>query len=437
MKNTLTCACVVALLLTTACRKRTPVDEVSLDQSGIVVSEPEPTNISLPWAQWRGPSGDGLADDQVLPVQWSSSKNVQWSSDIPGRGHSSPIVVGDMVVVGTAVEKDSKQMVVAYDLETGSERWQTVVHKDGFPSQGDVHAKATHANSTLVSDGRQLITAHLNRTRVFVTALDLDGKQLWQTDIGAFGSKFGYAPSPVLYKSLVVVAADNFGGGYLVGLDRASGEVAWRRSRGDSSSYSSPHIATVGGVDQLLITGGDRLASYDPATGTPLWETKCISDATCGTVITTSEQIFASGGYPDKETVCLSATGERIWSNNTGVYEPSMITDGENVFAITDSGIANCWSAEDGAKRWRQRLGGNFSSSPVLCNGQVYVADLSGNCHVFAASGDSFQRIAENKLGSDCYASPAIADGSLFFRVGIGQGATRTEKLFRITESTD
>ncbi len=425
------------LLTTSACRKSTPVKEVSVTASGIAISEHDMTSVAGQWAQWRGPHGNGVVDDQAIPTSWSSTENVRWSSDVPGRGHSSPIVVGGLVVLGTAMESESKQMVVAYDQATGEKRWETVVHEGGFPNSRDVHQKATHANGTLASDGNLLVTAHLNSDRIFVTALDMNGEQVWQRDIGAFASKFGYAPSPILYKSFVIVAADNFGGGYLVALDLKTGEVAWRRKRGNANSYSSPAVATVGEVDQILITGNNSLSSYDPATGEPLWQTECISEATCGTVITTPDRIVASGGYPEKETVCLSATGEKLWSNQTKAYEPSLITDGQHVFAVSDSGIATCWQLESGEEVWKKRIGGKFSSSPVLCNGTIYVADLSGNCYLFEASGEAYKQLQKNQLGNDCYASPAVVDGAMYFRVGVSQGPSRREKLYCIGDKVE
>lgn len=433
MNKLLTMLLIASFAAPFGCRKQTPVDEVSLSQSGVVITERDLSALAGDWPQWRGPNGNGIAPDQELPTLWGESSNVKWMSEVPGRGHGSPIVVGDLVVLGSAVDSQQEQIVIAYDQETGAERWKTTIHKSGFPKPGEVHQKATNANSTLASDGKYFVTTHLNGERIFVTALDVAGDQVWQRDVGAFGSKFGYAPSPILYQSLVIVAADNFGGGYLVGLDIETGEVAWRRARGNASSYSSPHVATVGGVEQLLITGNDRLASYDPATGEPLWETSCIAEATCGTVVTTDERILASGGYPDKETVCLSSKGERIWSDRTDVYEPSMVTDGDHLFAVTDKGVAMCWAVDDGSVRWKKRLGGSFSSSPVICNGNVYVADLEGNCYVFEANGDAYKQVAKNRLGNDCYASPAISEGSIYFRVGVGQGERRLEKLVRVS----
>ena len=430
IKITLVCLLFVSL---GGCTKQVPVDEVSIAESGVSVRDTEVGDLSSDWPQWRG-LANGVAPDSPIPTTYSAESNVRWQADVPGRGHSSPTVVGDLVVVATATEEPPQQLVVAYDRNDGKQRWSTAVHSGGLPSDRDVHQKATKANSTVASDGNSLVTTFLNGEHIWVTALSLDGTELWQTDIGAFSSKFGYAPSPVIYKSLVIVAADNAGGGYLVGLDTKSGDVAWRISRGSVNSYSSPALVTLGGTDQIVIAGNDHMTSYAPATGEVIWKTECISEANCGTAVATSDKVFCSGGYPAKETVCLDANGKLLWSNQTKIYEPSIVTDGENLFAVSDDGIAYCWDIEDGSVLWKKRLGGNFSSSPVICNGNVYVADLSGNSYVFKASGDGYESVAKNRLGDDCYASPAIAGDAIFFRVGVGKEDDRTEKLFCIAK---
>ncbi|WP_145169536.1 outer membrane protein assembly factor BamB family protein [Rubripirellula lacrimiformis] len=440
MKKVLCIAVVCLGMSTLGCSKRTPVVEVSVGESGVTIEDlVNGDDLDLAWPQWRGgvggqvrrESGTGSLDpSESIPIQWSAEANVRWQVDVPGRGHGSPIVVGDLVVLGSATTDPAQQFVLAYDRNDGHERWKTVVHSGGLPSDRAVHRKATNANGTLACDGDHLITAHLNNDHIWVTTLAIDGEVLWQTDIGAFVSKFGYAPSPILYKSLVIVAADNGGGGYIVGLDVRTGKVAWRRSRGNVSSYSSPALVTLDGVDQVVITGMDRMTSYEPATGKLIWETECISEATCGTPIATAGHVFASGGYPDKETVCLDAKGKRVWSNRTKLYEPSLVTDGENLYAVSDDGIAYCWDVADGTEHWKKRLGGNFSSSPVVVGGNVYVCDLSGNGYVFRASSEKFELVSKNQLGDDCYASPAIAGDAIFLRVGTGDGQQRAEKLF-------
>jgi len=183
----------VLLLATAGCDSKTPVAEISLKESGVVVADSQPSDVELPWAQWRGGSKQGVVSDAQIPETWSDSQNVRWQADVPGRAHSSPIVVGDLVVLGTATEQPQEQSVMAFNRSSGDEVWRTVIHSGGFPSESELHLKSTHANGTLASDGTALVTAHLNGNHIWVTALGLDGKQLWQTDIGAFNSKFGYA----------------------------------------------------------------------------------------------------------------------------------------------------------------------------------------------------------------------------------------------------
>jgi len=424
----------ILLAVLNGCGRENPVHEISATDSGVEVRDHSSGSEELYWASWRGPHGNGVAPDQTLPTAWDNSSGVLWRSDVPGRGHSAPVVIGDSVYVATAIAEPETQQVLSYDRETGDSQWTTTVHEGGLPSERSVHRKSTHANATIASDGHHLYAVFLNSDSIIVTAINIDGKIVWRQEAGKFVSRFGYAPSPVLYKSLVIVAADNSGGGYLAALDGETGKVAWRISRGNIDSYSSATVANVGGRDQLLISGCDNVTSYDPATGEKLWATPTAYEASCGTVVTTDELIFASGGYPSKETVCLSATGERLWANKTKVYEPSMVVVADQLIGVTDGGIAHCWRTATGDVVWRKRLSGNFSASPLVCNGRVYVPNLSGDTFVFTSEDGAYRQISKNKLGDDCYASPAAADGKLFLRVGVGSGSTRQEQLVCIGE---
>ena len=410
------------------CAKQNPVEQVSTSQSGIEVRDSAWKLAADDWNAWRGRSQNGISADESVAKEWSDASNIRWRTDVSGRGHSSPIVIGDSVFVSTADESKTTQSVVCLDRQSGLERWRTVIHQGGFPGRGAVHNKASHANGTIACDGRRLYTAMLNSGAITVTAIDLQGEISWQREVGKFVSKFGYAPSPVLYKSLVIVAADNKGGGYLAAVDGETGEVVWRVGRGTGDSYSSPMVARVGGRDQLLISGNDSVSSYDPATGNRLWQTECIAEATCGTIVVSGDRIFASGGYPESETVCLSADGEHVWSNNKKTYEPSMLVVGDNLLTVNDGGVAICWNAVTGEQLWKQRLDGNFSASPVLVGDTVFVPNLNGDTFVFRA-GAKYEAVARNRLGNDCYASPAVSGGDIFLRIGVGKGADRREQV--------
>lgn len=422
----------LATVASTGCGKSNPVDEVSSSESNIDIIDSGYTP-GTDWNAWRGPTGNGIAPEQSLVTQWDDSTNIRWRVDIPGRGHSSPIVVGQQVFLATALDDLQQQWALAFDRANGNEQWRTKLHEGNFPSPRSIHKKATNANSTIACDGERLYAAMLNSDAIIVTALDLNGEQVWQNEAGKFVSKFGYAPSPILYKSIVIVPADNQGGGYITAFDGKTGSIVWRIGRGSASSYSSATIANVGGRDQLLIGGDEMLSSYDPMTGERNWQTNGLATSTCGTVVTTSDRILASGGYPQSETMCLDANGKKLWSESVKLYEPSPIVVGPNLVGVKDDGIAYCWSIESGEVEWKKRLGGNFSASPVLVNDLVYVPNLNGDTFVFRA-GAKYELVAKNRLGSDCYASPAVSNGELFLRVGIGSGQSRKEQLVCIGE---
>ncbi|QDU90689.1 outer membrane biogenesis protein BamB [Pirellulimonas nuda] len=427
------------LLAFAGCGQGPPVQVVEVTAVAASNDSVKPLEFSAAdWPQWRGATIDGATNATGLATQWDASTNIAWKADVPGRGHSSPIVIGDTIYLASAVTGPDRQVVLAYDRATGQKRWETTVHEGGFPSDRQVHQKGSNANGTLASDGERVFATFLNDGKIVATALDTAGKQAWQQELGAFRPKFGYAPSPVLYRSLVIVPADNAGGAFIAALDRESGEIVWRRKRANIDTYSSALLATIAGRDQLVITGGDKLASYDPATGEELWTCQAISEATCGTPITNGTEIFASGGFPARQTVCVAGdgTGETLWSNNTKVYEPSMLLAGGNLFAVTDEGIGWCWDAATGAVKWKQRIGGAFSASPILSGNLVYVPNLSGETVVFEASSEGYHEVARNPLGDDCYASPAVSGSDLFLRVGVGSGDQRKEQLVCIRPAT-
>ncbi|MDZ4852789.1 MAG: PQQ-binding-like beta-propeller repeat protein [Pirellulaceae bacterium] len=383
------------------------------------------------WPQWRGLRSDGVALDQPIPESWDESTNVAWKVDVPGHGHASPILVGSLVCLATAIEEQQTQIVVAYDRTTGEERWRLVVHEGGFPSKSEIHKKGTHANSTLASDGQSLYAVFFNSGKIFASAIGLDGKLHWQQEVGDFSSKFGYAPSPIVYENYLIVTADNWGNGYIAALHRDTGKVYWRTKRPAVSTYSTPLIAKIHGRDQLVISGCDEIVSYNPSNGEQLWACSAISEATCGTPVTDGSSIFASGGHPDKQTVAIKGdgSGDIVWKNSTRIYEPSLLVANGCVFGVTDDGIAWCWSADNGKVHWKQRLGGSFSASPILCNGKIFVPNLDGETFIFEAKSDAYHQIARNKIGQDSYACLAIGGDAIFMRIGYSQGQQRNEKL--------
>ncbi|MBA4019039.1 MAG: dehydrogenase [Pirellula sp.] len=385
------------------------------------------------WPWWRGPTRNGVAGaDAKPPVRFGDSENVVWRTPVPGRGHSSPIVVGERVFLTTADEAAQIHSVLAFDRATGRQLWQTEVSRGGFPAR--IHGNNTHATPTIACDGKQLIAVFIRNEAIEATWLDLEGKQLRQAVIGPFHPKqyeFGYGPSPLLFKNMCIFASEFDGASFLAAVDIASGQDVWRTSRPKNISFSSPVVAPIAGRDQLLISGAHALASYDPNTGSELWSAKATTAATCGTVVWHDDIIMASGGYPDSVTCAVrgDGSGNVLWQNKEKCYEQSMIEHEGSLYALTDKGVMYCWNAADGTERWKQRLRGPVSSSPVLADGRIYWANERGTYYVVRATPETFDLLAENQVGDESFASPAAVGDRLFLRIASSASDSRQEYL--------
>jgi outer membrane protein assembly factor BamB len=296
------------------------------------------------------------------------------------------------------------------------------------------HPKSTHASCTVATDGERVFASFLNDAAIWLTALSLDGERLWQTKVGPFESSFGYAASPALFKSFVIVAADHNGGGYVAAVHRKTGEIQWRKSRPAKQSYASPLVANVAGQDQVLMCGAELVAAWDPNTGKELWSCNGTTMSCAGTMATNGEYVYATAGYPDKSVACYRADGSaaEVWKNNKKLYVPSLLVHDGYLYAANDDGIAFCWNAETGDNAWTGRLGGNFSASPVLAGDHIYVPNESGTTFVFKASPDSLDIVARNQLGDEAMASPVICGDRIYLRVASGSGGARQEMLYAI-----
>jgi outer membrane protein assembly factor BamB len=430
VKSLFVAAAVAAAVV--GCRKVTPVDEIvaPAGSAGPVLTPAVAAPGTWPW--WRGPNQNGVAEEQSAPTSWSESDHVLWKAPVHGRGHSSPTVVGDRIYLATADDASQTQSVIALNRNDGTLIWERTLNQGGFPSA--MHQNSTHANGTVACDGERLFIAFLHHEAVTAYALDLQGEPLWERQIGAFNSQFGYAPSPMLHGSHVIVAGDNRGGGWIAAVHRQTGEITWRKARPTVSTYSSPVVANVAGRDQLLISGCNEVSSYDPASGNELWSCAGTTEATCGTMVWEDGFVVASGGYPGSQTICVdAASGDEVWSNSQKCYEQSLLLHGGHVYAINNNG-AFCWDVADGREAWRGRLNGKFSASPVLAGEHIYSSNEAGTTFVIKADPSAFELVAENQLGQEAFATPTICGGRIYLRVAEHTRNGRQEQLYCIGE---
>ena len=390
-------------------------------------------NAQTDWPWWRGPSRNGVATETPVPTKFGDGENMLWKAAVPGRGHSSPTVVGNRIYLTTAYEKEERHAVLALDRATGKELWQVDVNKGAFPENN--HAKNTEATPTIACDGERLFATFYHHDHVAAVALDLDGNILWKKKVAAFRPKkyeYGYAPSPLIYQGTVIIASEYDGESFITALDRKTGKQAWRSKRLPLMSFSSPVVGNVAGKDQLLISGQEFVASYDPHSGKPNWATKGTTFATCGTMVWEGDTVFASGGFPKSETIAIRADGSNtvLWSNNQKLYEQSLLVHDGYLYGLNGNGVLFCWHGETGKEQWKQRLSGPVSASPVLAGGNIYWANEAGTMYVFRPNPEKFELVAENTIGKSAFASPAICGGQIFLRVGDGEGPGRQEWLY-------
>ena len=392
-----------------------------------------PTFAATDWPWWRGPNRDGLAAaDQKPPLKWSETENVLWKAPVPGRGHGAPTVVGDRVFLTAA---DDSQWILCFDRKTGKELWRHEAHRgEVIPKGSPNNAKASYASCTPACDGERVVVNFLNDGAVYATAVDLEGKRLWQTKVTDYILHQGFGSSPTIYKSLAIVSADNKGTGAIVGMDRSNGKIVWTRSRPKLPNYASPIVHTIDGKDQLLFIGCDLATSLDPLTGKELWETKGSTTECVTSTVTDGKLIFTSGGYPKNHVSAITAdgSGKLAWENKEQVYVPSMWVRGGHLFAVTDKGFAICWKSDTGVEVWREKLKGAFTASPVPVGDLVFATSESGNTFIFKATPTAFDSVAENKLGDEVMSTPTICGSRIYMRVAYKKNGKREEMLYCI-----
>jgi outer membrane protein assembly factor BamB len=332
--------------------------------------------------------------------------------------------------VNAADHQQERQVLICLNRDTGRANWQCTVHEGGFSEKGN--KKASLASSTPACDGKRVFVTFLNAGAVYASAISLDGRLLWQTKISDYVVHQGYGASPAVYGSLVIVAADNKGGGAVAGLDRETGKIVWKRERPAKPNYASPVVLSVSGRDQLIFTGCDLVTSLNPLTGDVYWETEGATTEVVTTSVTDGKRIFTSGGYPKNHISAVAADGSKevVWENTVRTYVPSMVIREGAIYSVQDAGIASCWDSATGKQLWKGRLAGTFSSSPVIVGERMYATNEKGTTFVLRATVDGFEKLAENQLGESVFSTPVICDSRIYIRVAHYVDGQREEFLY-------
>jgi len=374
------------------------------------------------WPSWRGPRGDGTSIEKGFPLTWSPTENIAWKTPIPGTGHSSPIVWGDRVFVSSCVEKEENRILVCVDRTNGNIVWDKVVLKSPLEKK---HGLNSYASSTPATDGKYVYVTFFDKPKMVVVCYDFDGREIWRKSPGEFKSQHGFCSPPILYENMVIINGDQDALAYVVALDKATGEEKWRTDRPNRTrSYCPPLIVEAAGKKQMVMTGSKSVASYDPNTGKQIWVMDGPTEQFVASMVYHKDLFFLTAGFPTYHLMAIKPDGvgkisksHEVWHHTKGAgYVPSPIAFGENLFNVTDAGVACCVNCEKGDFRWMERLGSHHSASPVVSSdGILYFTDDDGTTFVLKATSE-FAVMHKNKLGEKCFASPAMADGQIFLR---------------------
>jgi outer membrane protein assembly factor BamB len=380
------------------------------------------------WPQFRGPTGQGHSSEQGLPIAWSETQNVLWKVPVDG-GWSSPVIAGGRVWL-TAVNaarttrgEDSvvSLRLVGLDVTSGREVVNVEVFKLQYPEP--INVKNSRASPTPIVGGDR-VYVHFGADGT--AALTTSGEVLWTTRL-RYEAQHGNGGSPVLYRDLLIVNCDGWGDeAYVVALDTQTGKSRWRTSRRRpwSHAYSTPLVIRVGEEDQLVSVGAYRTVAYEPLTGKEIWRVSYGEGfSNVPRPVFGQGLVYIATGFQEPSLMAVRVDGRGdvtrthvAWTLTRGApYTPSPLLVGDELYYVSDTGVLSCVDAKSGQMLWQQRVGGNYSASPVFAEGRVYLLSEEGTTTVFAP-GKEFRRLGINRLDGTTLASIAIADRSLFIR---------------------
>ncbi len=380
--------------------------------------------LSLPvlaqdWPEFRGPSGQGHATERGLPLTWSESQHIKWKTVIPGKGWSSPAIQGDRIWLTTATEDGKSLRALCVDRNTGAIQQNIEVFR--LKSAATTHAKNSHASPTPVLEGDKI---YVHFGAMGTACLNTAGEILWKTKLEYDNGQHGPGGSPVLYDNLLIVNCDGQSEQFVVALDKATGKVRWRKYRQGAQAYATPLVVRLPAGDQVISIGAFRTFAYEPRTGKEIWNVSYgegfsnVPRPVFGHGLT-----FICTGFMQPSLLAVRVDGRGdvtkshvAWTLKRGVsLTPSPLLVGDELYLVSDNGIATCLDAKTGATHWQMRIGGNHSASPLYADGRIYFLSEEGES-VVIAPGKTFQKLATNQLDGATLASIAVSNGSLFIR---------------------
>ncbi|MBX9790097.1 MAG: PQQ-binding-like beta-propeller repeat protein [Pirellulales bacterium] len=367
------------------------------------------------WLHFRGSDTSGVSTEAGLPTTWSATENVAWQTALPGRGVSSPIVVGGKVIVTSSSGfRDDKLHVVCVDAGSGQIEW----HRQFWATGRSLHhPTSSNAAPSPTSDGRRVYAFFSSNDLV---CIDLDGTVRWVRgltyDFPTAVNDVGMSSSPVVVDDTVIVQVECKGDSFSTGIDAKTGETHWQLPRLKEMNWCSPALMPLGdGRQAVLLQSPDRLTAHDPRTGKELWaHVEACSSIPSATADKNLVLVPAAGLTALRAGA--SGTPEVLWKENRlAPGNSSPVTHGERVYVINRGGVLVAGNLSDGDVAAQLRLGGSFWATPIVAGDHLYAANEAGVTYVVKL-GDKPEIVAKNELGEPVLGTPAVGGGALFIR---------------------
>jgi outer membrane protein assembly factor BamB len=380
------------------------------------------------WPEFRGPTGDGVSTARNVPLLWNATENVKWNQSIPGTGWSSPVLSDHKLYLTTAVTDDANAVslrALCLDAANGRILWNVEVFRPDEAAAKQAHSKNSLASPTPLVAGERV---YVHFGHMGTAALDLAGNVVWKQETLKYRPRHGNAGSPVLASDLLIFSCDAEENPFVVALESGNGSIRWRSERHSPAikkfSFSTPTVIDVDGQQQIISPASGYVGAYDSADGREIWRVSYEGYSLVPRPVFAHGLIFVSSGFEVPTLLAIDPKGASgdvtqthiAWQREKGApLTSSPLVVGDELYVVTDGGVASCFDARTGKVHWAKRLGGNFSASPVYASGRVYFQSEEGVTHVVAA-GKKFERLATNDIEERTLASMAVDDNTLYLR---------------------
>jgi outer membrane protein assembly factor BamB len=373
------------------------------------------------WPQWRGPTGQGIVESKGYLDSWSDTENVLWKVQVPGRGHSSPIVWKDRLFLTTAHD-GTRRALLCFSRQDGKLLWEAAAPEPQTVER--VYRKNSHATATPATDGERVYALFGNSG---LAAVDFSGKRVWHYSFGATSNYHGPGGSPLLYKDRVIFYQDQRSDSFVAAVHAKTGKLLWKTPRQETVGWGTPIAIRAGSRDEVIVSGQNAVRAYDPDTGKELWMARGNTMEVTPTPAVGHGLVFCSSGRAGP-TLAIRPGGSGdvtdthiAWQTPRGSpFIPSPLVYGDHLYLVNDmTSIATCLDARTGKTVWQGRLGAeareSFSASPLAVDGKIFVTNDQGETFVLAP-GREFRLLRVNRLNEQTLATPALVDGKWYFR---------------------